>query len=210
MKANAMREEGFTLIELLVVMSLLSIVTVGFYQVMFSGARGSDITQSLVRISEEARGGLNRMIRDTRQSEVLVSASSTSYRVQVDFDGSGEIEGDLDDPNPATGDFEELLFVYDADEGTITLNGETLVDGVEQIGTKPMFSYYSNDLTFDLNGDGVADEAEINASSLGNGTNGLDLVTERALVSTVVFQFAVRSENRITEFYGEAQMRNNR
>ncbi|MGH2746518.1 MAG: PilW family protein [Actinomycetota bacterium] len=206
-----MREDGFTLIELLVVTLMLSIVTIGFYQVMFSGARGSDVTQSVVRISEEGRGGLNRMIRDTRESQVLVSATATSYQVQVDFNGSGVIEGDLEtNTTNAEGDYEELLFVYDAGTGTIRLNDETLVDGVEQIGTTPVFSYYSNNLIFDSNEDGVSSEAEINASSVGNGTNGLDLAEERALVSTVVFQFAVRSEDRVTEFYGEAQMRNNR
>lgn len=209
MKNKTMREEGFTLIELLVVMLLLSIVTVGFYQVMFSGARGSDVTQSVVRISEEARGGLNRMIRDAREAQVVVSANSTSFQVQVDFNDSGAIEGDLVTPN-AEGDYEELLFSYDAGAGRITLNGETLVEGAEQIGTAPIFSYYSNDLTFDTNGDGTSSVEEINASSFGNNNSDLDLAEERAMVSAVVFQFAVRSEDRVTEFYGEAQMRNNR
>ncbi|MGH2556237.1 MAG: PulJ/GspJ family protein [Actinomycetota bacterium] len=201
-------QEGFTLIEVLVVSALLSIVTVSFYQVAFSGVRGSDVAGDVVTISEEARLGLNRMIRDTREAEVLVSASATSFTVQGDFDRDGTVE-----PTPTPGghpaEAEELTYAFDAAARTVTLNGEILFEGVEQIGSTSVVRYFSNNLRYDANGDGVTDESEINAS-VGNGNTVLDLAEERALVTDVLFTFAVRSGDRVTEFNGKAQMRNRR
>ena len=83
------RDGGFTLIEILVAISLFSIVTVVFYQVMFSQIRGSDTARAVARVSEEARAGLNRMIRDTREADQLVAASPTSYDIRIDFNENG-------------------------------------------------------------------------------------------------------------------------
>ena len=87
-------ESGFTLVEVLVTMFVFAIVSVGFYQVMFSGSRGADTSQRVVNISEEARLGFNRLIRDTREATSLdcppvgsVCPGANGYSIIVDFDG---------------------------------------------------------------------------------------------------------------------------
>jgi prepilin-type N-terminal cleavage/methylation domain-containing protein len=143
-------DAGFTLVELLIGVFLLLVAAVGFYSVMFSGTRSTDTTQSVVRISEEARLGFNRMVRDTREADSIVHASPAQYRVLIDFDG----DGSYDNPN-ADGDYEDLTFSFNAGEKTITLNGELLIAGVEQIAGEDVFTFTSNLLQYDWSGDGV-------------------------------------------------------
>lgn len=199
---------GFTLIELLVVMGMLSAISIAMYQVMFSGARGGDVTEDVARVSEEARLGLNRMIRDTREGQEVLDASSSTYTIQGDYDRDGTPE-----PTPTLGghpaEAERLTFSYDAGAGTISLNGELLLEGVGQVGTSPVFGFFSSNLRYDANSDGITDVAEIN-SSVGNNDGLLDLAEERALVDSVVYTFTVRSGDSVSEFHGEAQMRNRR
>lgn len=199
-----------SLIEVLVAISLFSVVTVGFYQVLFSGATGADTAQRLAEISEEARLGFNRMIRDTREASVLEDPTSTSYHVKIDFNGDGVYQN----PN-ALGDYEDLTFTYDPDDDEIRLNGETLIAGVQPIGTKPVFDYASNFLEYDWNGNGVSSWEEID-EAVAHGVTGVgnnnDLIdgTEDRMISSVIFSFSVTVDDRSSDFYSEAQIRNRR
>lgn len=197
-------EDGYTLIESLVALLLVSVVTTTFYQVLFSGARGSEKTREITRVSEEARSGLNRMVRDTREADQLVSVSDDSYNVRIDFNADGAFEN----PN-AEGDFEDLTFTYEAVSKTITLNSETLVAGVEPVGTEPPFSFTSNYLEYDWDGDGVTTLSELEAAP----SHGVTVVTpgdEAAFLTGVAFEFQVQSGESKNRFVAEAQLRNRR
>jgi prepilin-type N-terminal cleavage/methylation domain-containing protein len=203
-------DAGFTLVELLIGVFLLLVAAVGFYSVMFSGTRSTDTTQSVVRISEEARLGFNRMVRDTREADSIVHASPAQYRVLIDFDG----DGSYDNPN-ADGDYEDLTFSFNAGEKTITLNGELLIAGVEQIAGEDVFTFTSNLLQYDWSGDGVTSWQELDeapnhgVSGVGNNNGVLD-EGELPFLTNVGFAFRVEDGNRSTEFYAEAQLRNRR
>lgn len=211
-------EEGFTLIELLVTMALFSVLAVGFYQVLFSNARGSDTSRAVVKISEEARLGLNRMIRDTREgtlwcttyddSSTTACPTSTSYSVRIDFNS----DGDFDNPN-AVGDYEKLTFAYDSTRRVITLNGEVLAAGVTPLSGKDMFTYTSNRLEYDADNDGVTTWQELDATGLpgvGDKDGILDGDPELRHVSNIDYAFNVASRDRTTVFYSHAQLRNTR
>ncbi len=45
-------EEGFTMAELLVVMTLLGIISIGFYSVLFASKRGADTSQDIANLSQ--------------------------------------------------------------------------------------------------------------------------------------------------------------
>jgi Prokaryotic N-terminal methylation motif len=218
-------DSGYTLIELLVTFFVFSLVSVGFYQVMFMGSRGTDTTESVVRISEEARLGFNRLIRDTREG-VLVSADELAYRVTIDFDGNGTIGFPtvvgLDPKQNNNGDFEDLRFSIVGDG--IFLNDEILVRGVDCIRqfeggpcARDIFSFSSNRLEFDWNGDGVTTGGEIDGAdgapfgyTLGNFSGEIDTNEELRAITSVGYAFTVESGGRITEFFSEAQLRNRR
>jgi prepilin-type N-terminal cleavage/methylation domain-containing protein len=202
---NSTRSEaGYSLIETLVALLLVSIVTTTFYQVLFSGARGSEKTRDVTRVSEEARSGLNRMVRDTREADVLSSVSADSYNVRIDFNADGAYEN----PN-ADGDFEDLTFSYHASSKTITLNGETLVAGVERVGTKPVFSFTSSYLEYDFDGNGVTTLAELEAAP-GHGHTTVTAGNEASFLTGVAFEFQVQSGDSTERFVAEAQLRNRR
>lgn len=198
--------EGFSLIELLVTMALFSVAAVAFYQVMFSGVRASDTTRNVVRISEEARFGFNRMVRDTREAARITAASPTSYTIQVDFNGNNTIEAD-----------ETETFTYDdaADRITISAGGtpEPLIRGVTSVGTD-VFTFSSNELQFDHAPlDGLVTWQEVDTPPTGvtggNRNGSLD-AGEYPYITNVNFAMRVTAGARSSDFFAEAQLRNRR
>jgi prepilin-type N-terminal cleavage/methylation domain-containing protein len=205
MRKNVRSEAGFTLIEMLVAIGLFAVVSVTMYQLMFSAVRSSDTSEDIVRVSEEARMGLNRMIRDTREGQVFGSLTANSYRVQVDFDGDGTYQN-------SSGNYEDLELEYSWARRAILLNDEVLIAGAEPIGstktiqnTDPedaVFSFTSNDLQYDTDGNGVTTDLELQSAGLDE--------TDASLYSNVEFAFQVRVGKHVTEFFGQAQLRNRR
>jgi prepilin-type N-terminal cleavage/methylation domain-containing protein len=186
------QEAGFTLVELLVAILIFGVISTSIYLVVLSSVRGSDTARTVADISEEARLGLNRMIRDTREAERLTSVDAASYTIRVDFNR----DGDTTDAD------EEETFLFDGDDEVITLNGEELVRDVHQIGTEAVFSYTSNSLEYDTNQDGVASRAEVIAAE-GAGQ-------EFPFLTNVSYSIEVGEGDQATQFRSEAQLRNRR
>jgi prepilin-type N-terminal cleavage/methylation domain-containing protein len=186
------QEAGFTLVELLVAILIFGAVSSTVYIVVLSGVRGSDTARTVADISEEARLGLNRMIRDTREAERLTAVDAAAYTIRVDFNRDGD----------TTDSDEEETFVFDGDNALITLNGEVLVREVHQIGVEAVFSYSSNSLEYDTNQDGVASRAEVIAAE-GAGQ-------EFPFLTNVSYAIEVGDGDQATQFRSEAQMRNRR
>ena len=214
-------ESGFTIIEVLVAILLFSVVSVGFYQVMISSVRGSETTRDVAEISQEARIGYNRMLRDARDADSLDAASETSFTIWVDYDA--------DDTRDYASD-EYLRYTFNEGARTITLEAldgsnavlesGVLVAGVRKVETTiPVFDYSSNRLEYDHlpspTPDGITTWEEIDnpppgVFGLGDGDGNLDTATELTYISNIIIRFNVRVETRETEFYGEAQLRNRR
>lgn len=195
-------QAGFTLVEVLVAFALFSVLSISFYAVVFGAVRGSGTSRSVAKISQEARLGLNRMVRDTREAERIVdldiSGATASYTIRVDFNR----DGDTSD----SGETEEFVFSQSARE--ITLNGDVLVRGVRQIPGTDIFSFSSNLLEYDngaapgtVAGDGVATMAEVAAAEGGD---------VFPYLTNVTFALRVFEEGRSTDFRTEAQLRNRR
>jgi prepilin-type N-terminal cleavage/methylation domain-containing protein len=208
------RESGFTLVETLAAISVFAIASVGFYGLLFSGSRGADAVRSITSIASDARLGLNRMVRDTRQAKGVAgspSPTSTAFTIDVDLDGDGQILN----PNPQ-GDYETETFAYDATSKTLTITGGpnnaqpvgpyTLVAGVTPIGGGSIFSFSSNHLEYDWDANGVATLAELQAAP----SHGFGMPRPIDFVSNVTFAFNVASGGKSTNFYGQAQLRNDR
>lgn len=218
MRKRLSAEEGFTLIELLVVIGLFSVVSVSFYQVVFSGARASDTTTSVITVSEEARLGLNRLIRDTREAATLVSASPTEFEVVIDFDTDGVFG---EQPPDSTG-YERMRFTMSGDRLLAGPPGqqELLVEGIGCIAgncaANPVFDYASNRLEWDWNANGVTTWQEVDDATSARGVTGIgdgDGVldpTEVDQLTVVVFNFLITSGDRSSEFDAQAVMRNRR
>jgi prepilin-type N-terminal cleavage/methylation domain-containing protein len=211
------REDGFTLIEVLVSMTVFAAISSAIFGVMVSTTRGSETARRVAGVSEQARLGLNRMVRDTREGTVVdsVTADLNTFEVHVDFDGNNMIT-----PLPATnalGDVEELTYSYQPATKTLRLNGEVLVTGVECArdgggSCIPPFSFGSNRLEFDTNKDGVTSWQELDQApaTYGVGNNDGALNWELPLISNVSFALRVKDGATQRDFHAEAQLRNQR
>ena len=211
------QERGFTLVEILVSLTIFAAVSAGIFGVLVSATRGSATARRVAGISESARLGLGRMIRDTREGSVIdyVAPDRLLFEVHVDFDGNNVIT-----PLPGTntlGDVEELTYAFNDTTKTLKLNGETLVKGVECVrdaanACLPPFSFGSNRLEFDTNKNGVTSWEELDAApaTYGVGNNDGQLNFELPLISNVTFALRVADGRSKTDFHGEAQLRNQR
>ena len=209
------RQGGFTLIELLVGILLLSIVSFGFYSVLFASSRSADTSRAVTKVSEEARLGFSRMVRDTRQGRELIAATDTSYTVEVDFDGDGAIA--LAGTTNSQGDYEVLTFSFNEGANTVSLNGEVLMRRVQCVGSSPCkpFTYTSNRLQYDWGPppDGITTWEELDDApnhgviGVGNGNGTLDS-KELPFVSNVTYELMVVEKDSSTDYIAEAQLRN--
>ncbi|HEX2196479.1 MAG TPA: prepilin-type N-terminal cleavage/methylation domain-containing protein [Actinomycetota bacterium] len=223
------REGGYTILEVLVSLFLFSVVSIGFTGVMMSGARGTDVTRRNVRLSEEARLGLNRIVRDVREAGWVALPGSapggvyTSFTVKTDYDGNG-VYGNSAGAATAESNYEVVTYAYDAASKTIAVTAEgfpteTLVKGVEPIPGKAVFSFTSNRLEYDWNSDGVTTLVEVNQNACSQGGNNLSLDSacnstlsdkELANLSNFALAVEVNSDGADTEYFAEAQLRNRR
>ncbi len=200
---------GYTLIEVLIAFFLLSVVSSGFYVLLFSQQRAGNVARSIANISEETRLGFARMVRDTREGDLLVAATPTSYKVKVNFDGDSFYET----PNQ-NGDDEILTFSYDAGAKTISVNGSVLMNGVSPIPGQDLFSYSSNNLEFDWGNDGLTTWQDLDAASsygvTGVGSNPPNNVLDAEIpqLTTVHFAIRVSDAGRFEDFRSTSQMRN--
>jgi hypothetical protein len=175
-------------------------------------SRTADTTRSVSKISQEARTAFDRMVRDVREADLMSAASSagTSFTIKVNYNGDGFYQN----PN-AAGDSEILTFAYDAAAKTITLNGEVLMGGVQQIPSKPLFSFTDDVLDYDWDNNGQTTWLEVDQAScaahgvtgVGNCNSTLD-AGEFPFLTTVTFAIRGQDGSRQSDFYATAQMRN--
>ena len=196
------------MVEMLTAMAIFSVVSVSFYQVMFAVVGGSDDAQSVARVSEEARMGFNRMVRDTREGQELTAAEPESFTVQVDYEN--------DNLGPQ-------LLTFEKDGDRVLLNGEVLMEGVDCLRPEnggacqqDVFRYTSNRLEYDWNKDGITTWEELDKSAspeygvVGVGNNDGVLNDELAFVTDVTFAMNLSTGDASGRLYAQAQLRNRR
>lgn len=202
-------EDGYTLIELLIAFVLISLVTTGFYILLFSQQQAGKMARSVAGISEETRLGFGRMVRDTREGDVLTAASASSYTVKVNFDGDSQYET----PNQ-NGDHEILTYSYDAANSTISVNGDVLMKGASPIPGRDLFTYSSNNLEYDWGNDGTTTWQDLDAAAsygvIGVGSNPPNSALDAEIPHLTSVHFAVRVSDggSSTDFTSTSQMRN--
>lgn len=94
-----MRQKSFTLMELVIVIAVTGIVAGTIFQILDNGLRAWRIQSSHSEIREDARWGLNRLIREIRQASSVTIPSGNSILFTYDEDRNGIAETFLYDVN---------------------------------------------------------------------------------------------------------------
>lgn len=99
-RCNRQVDGGFTLVELMVAMSLMIVVITVSLTSVIAAQKAETTSRQVQNLNEEARQAMNRMARDLRQAQVLVSVVNpdgplygtsgiTALRFQGDYNGDG-------------------------------------------------------------------------------------------------------------------------
>jgi prepilin-type N-terminal cleavage/methylation domain-containing protein len=229
----ASSQDGFTFVEVLIALVVFAIVSTAFYQVLFTQAKAGDTTRSVARISDTARLGFNRMVRDVREADSISNVTSTqnAFTVKVNYNNDGFYQN----PN-AQGDNEIITYTFDPVGGTISLcasssagacsgAAEVLMTGVSAIPGGQVFSYFGNNLDWDWGSgstpcttgtpDGVVTWQEIDCASnsshgiVGVGNLNVTLDSgELPYLTSIAFGIRVTDGRYIRDFSDTAQLRN--
>jgi len=126
-------QKGFSLIEMMVVVVILGVIVLALVTFFTGGTKSWVAGQSQLKAQREARQAIDRMVREIREGNEIMS-NSDSYSVTVYIP-----------PFPLEGIAEYYVF-YALSGTTLQRNGNPLIDNV-QINGESIFKYYNNDGT---------------------------------------------------------------
>jgi type II secretory pathway pseudopilin PulG len=175
-------DDGGTLIEIIVAIAIFGLLGSALLGVVLSTNKVTESTRQMTNVNEESRLAMERLTRELRQANAVLDVQlpasdtdSTALTFWTDFDGNGTADLNAADP-------EVLTYRWDPNTGQLTL---TANDASGTAVTKPVLAANVTAFTLslrsslwqhDLDGDGVTDWSELDASGapVGNGNGTLD------------------------------------
>jgi Tfp pilus assembly protein PilW len=176
------RDDGGTLIEIIVAIAIFGLLGSALLGVVLSTNKVTESTRQMTNINEESRLAMERLTRELRQANAVLdvqlpasATDSTALTFWTDFNGNGTTDHNAADP-------EVLTYRWEPATGQLTL---TANDASGTAVTKPVLAANVTAFTLslrsslwqhDLDGDGVTDWSELDASGapVGNGNGTLD------------------------------------
>jgi type II secretory pathway pseudopilin PulG len=176
------RDNGATLIEIIVAIAVFGLLGSALLTVVLSTNKVTESTRQMTNVNEESRLAMERLTRELRQANAVLdvhlptdATDSTALTFWTDFDGNGGTDLNAADP-------EVLTYRWQPTTGQLTL---TANDASGTAVTKPILAANVTAFTLslrsslwqhDLNGDGVTDWSELDASGapVGNANGNLD------------------------------------
>lgn len=226
---------GFTLVELLISMVVMLVLLSVTLTAVVASNSAVNTTAQQQGLSEEARQAINRMARDLRQANAIVTAVNpdgpghvtgglVAVRLTADFDGDGCISGatgcaahDASNPEDITYCFEpstQQLYVIDNGVTGVTpisatsascSGGQPLLAGNVQ---DFMLEYRSNEYRYDVDpSDGVSTWREVDSTPPVGNQNGL-LDQELTKVDSVVINVTMTISGKKQAYRTQVDLRN--
>lgn len=87
------QEDGYTIVEMMVVVLLLSLLSTVFYAFLFGGERASRDGRQWVEANQNARLAMERMQRELREADQIVSVSSPDGKSSITFQSDLDQDG---------------------------------------------------------------------------------------------------------------------
>jgi prepilin-type N-terminal cleavage/methylation domain-containing protein len=231
-------DEGFTLVELLVAMVLMVALMTVSISVMRTVTSSVTVSQQQQGLNEEARQAINRMARDIRQANQIVTAVNpdgaafsssnlVAVRFQSDFDGDGCINGtgggscqvyNASNPEDVTYCYDpsvKQLYVIDNKAAGVTpiSSASTSCSGGQPLlaGNVEAFkvSYRSNVYRDDLDPtDGITTWTELDEAGYPDGNANGKLDGELSNVDSVVIDMTMKLGGHQQKYRTQVDLRN--
>lgn len=220
----SVEDDGFTLIELLVSMGLFAILTTVLFSVVLSSANTFTSVRQSTDLNEQARLVLNRMSREMRQAQKIVSVtqpdgdpcfstnpvSCTNVRIvfDVDFNGDGVIT------TSTSTDPEELTYRYDGVNQQLFLEATGFSQPILSSNvTAFKLTYTSSNYKCDANKDGTVSWQELDSTpapcglSVGNSDGVLN--SELTNVDAITVDISLLTGTKRQDYRTKINLRNN-
>jgi prepilin-type N-terminal cleavage/methylation domain-containing protein len=220
-------DAGFTLVELIVTMMLFGVIAAMLFDVVMNFATTSTAIRQSTDLNEEARLVLNRMSRELREAQSIVSVvnpmgvtatyehdpnADTLVTFEVDFNGNGTIEPNAADPEVITYKHEfKDEFDVELKRLLIQAGGETLpilAGNVEAFN----LTFTSKKWECDTDGDGIVTWEELDSAlspcpdSVGNADGELNV--ELAAIDSIAIELSMLIEGRRQDYRTQVDLRN--
>lgn len=211
-----------TLVELMVAMFVLALVSTAAYQMLLAQARGAQTTKSIAEVSDNARLGFNRMVRDVREADLISNVTwnptvvppvPNSFTIKVNYNGdatysAGEILTYSFNPGAAT-----VSLCLSNAAGVCSGTPEVFMEGVSVVSGYQAFDYASNNLDWDWDGNGATTWVEVDdavahgITGVGDDDGALD-GPEFPYLTKIHFALEVSDGELANSFVTTAQLRN--
>lgn len=216
-RRGVLSDSGFTIVELLVTMALFGVLTTVLFSVFQNSQTMTRTHQQNTDLNEESRLVLNRMSRELREAQTIVSvanpvgfgydpAAEVAVTFQVDFNGNGVIE-------PAAPDPEEITYRYKPADKRVLLQAGGVTSPILAANVESFkLTYASKKYECDSNSDGSVTWEELDAApspcpeEIGNSNTALD--AELVAVNSITIEFTVLTGGRSQEYRTQLDLRN--
>lgn len=201
------------MVELLVAMVLTGVLGTLLLGSVLGARNVTDDARTNSELTADMRRAMERLVRELRQARTIdrvdlptTPAGAVSLTFWSDFDNDGARDIDASDP-------EVLTYRYVPASGRLTL---TVDDAGGAAVTTPILaenvtsftlSLRSSEWQYDRNADGIVEEAELDASPVGN-RNGRPDGAELGHIDSVVLAVAVFRDGRSQNYRTQVDFRN--
>jgi prepilin-type N-terminal cleavage/methylation domain-containing protein len=231
-RARRSGDRGFTLAELLVASMLFLLLSSVVFTTVVAATRQAQTSRQYNDLNEEARLLLNRMSRELREAQAVVSvvnpgaalrpdgtamfpgyyaaapSADTQVTFEVDFNGNGTIE-------PSAADPERLTYRYDRANRRVVLmaDGQTLpvlAAEVQSFAFRYTSRLHESDGSVDGAKDGIVQWEELDADNNfanGNKNHVLD-GEELAKLDSITIEVTVLKNQRAQTYRTQVDLRN--
>ena len=222
-------EDGYTITEMMVVVLILSLLMGVFYAFLFGGDRVATDGRNWVELNQTARLAFERLTRELREADQVLSVSSPSgdrsISFQADFDSSGSFATGTYKPDISPD--EVITYSYNGSAGTLSVATQETPTGTATALSENIISfrllYYGSEPRLDIGcsgtvdppcaaGDGVIHWQEIDRSPVagigGFGNNDGVLNVELQFVTSIVVEMTVGKGGQTHVYRTGVELRN--
>lgn len=213
-RRTKLRDDGLGIVEVLVAMGLFGVVGTLLLGLAIATSQVTEDSRSLANVTEQARLAMERMTRELRQAEAILSVSlptspggSTAITFWTDFNGNRTRDDNAADPEVMT-----YRWNQGTDELTLTANDESGNAVTQPVLAVDVSSFAvelrSSQWQYDKNADGTTTWLELDAYGAPVGNTNTMADAELEHIDLVDVSMTVATGSRAQTYSTQVDLRN--